>query len=214
MSVQDINAQMAAALAAQSGETPEAVAQRVVANEADKASKLSAMLAQASAAKSEAGVKAPKAAKAPKEPKAPKSVKEAGDSDATGERKPRRNQDIPTRMIHVFTSMSLNSKFISSNIMFDGKPSDKQVTLLVRSKKKPAEFMAASDMVCETVAVDIPFGDELEQTKAKYHDQYVAAGFTMINNRPKTDGVVAEEPVVEETTETTETVDTEEPATV
>lgn len=209
MSVQNeatsINAQMAASLAEEAGQPVSEVTERVEAAEGDKASKLQQMLAQAAEAQTQKKVAAKPSTTKAKGPAAPAS---ASSTDEDGNSRQRRNYDVPTRQIHVFKSPGMNALFISSNLLYDNKESAKQVELCRRDlkpQKKPTELMAQEDLFCETVAVDVPFGDELNQMKADLHDQLKLEGWTMISNRPR---INVSKPVEPPKAEAPEVVDT------
>lgn len=198
MSQKDINAQMAAALASDAGETVEAVTSRVEAKEDDKASKLAQMLAQASEAHATVPVKA-KPAKA-------QTASVVADTN-TDKPRQRRNYDVPTRCIHVFKSVAANAVYITSNLLFDNKDSATQVDVWRRAVPKPgkrAGIINQEDLMCETVETDIPFGDELTQMKADLHDKLKEEGYVMFSNRPKVkapakiEAPVVDQPAAEE----------------
>lgn len=173
----DINALMAAALAADAGVSTESVQARVAAKETTKSSELATLLAQAASTK---GIQ-------PKSVGKKKLIVEAVSAESDDTRR-RRNYDVPTRSIYVFTSETIKAVFISSNIMFDNKDEATQIKLCQRglqTQKKPKELMAQEDLKCELIDSDIPFGAVLDQTKADLHDKYLADGWTMISNRPR-----------------------------
>lgn len=181
---------LATALAAESGETVESVSNRVSAHSDTKATTLKNIIDAAGSAKSASSIKT-------------KQTKVINQPTEVSNPRQRRNFDLPTRNIHVFTSLSLNSKFVATNMLFDGKTSEKAVVLLVRDKKSPSSFMSATDITHETVEFDIPFGVELDQLKADVYDKLVAQGFTMIGNRPRVSAPKTEVISVEISTEET-----------
>lgn len=180
MNTLDINAQMAAALAIESGESVIDLTIRINAQTTVRESKLKDIIEAAKTAK-DSSVDAKNVATKTVTRVAPGATK-----------RQRRNYNLPTRNIYAFTSASLNSVLVVTNALFDGKTSANQVSLLVRSKKNPAEFMAAPDLECNMLAEDIPFGNELDQAKVRFFNQFRDAGYTMIGNCPrvKLDAVV------------------------
>lgn len=181
----NVNAQMAASLAAEAGESTEAVTERVEQASADQSSALAQMLAQAEQSASVAkatGVK--------------KTPAKAGDKEPR-----RRNSEITTRDIHVMKSETLKLAVIMTHVNYINKTSEQRIEMFRKAtskQKRVAEINAADDLTFDTVQSDIPLGNELDLAKVELHEQLVADGWKVVSNKPKLKDQPAAAPVVEE----------------
>lgn len=96
-----------------------------------------------------------------------------------------KNKHINQRNIILFESRSLNQAFISTNILFLGKPPSTCVELARRnlgSQKKLKELLKADDIFCRVIQGEITL-QNVESFKNSVHDELSAAGIKVLSLR-------------------------------
>src|SRR5574343_448277 len=92
----------------------------------------------------------------------------------------RRNTALKHRSIYVFTSETLKQAFITSNTLYNNKPSYLQCRVAKHglcAQKKTSQLFNSQDLMCTTKCTNVEFGDVLNKKKAEIHDELVAAGW-------------------------------------
>ena len=103
-----------------------------------------------------------------------KGVKASSSKNADGTNKQKRNSNVLTRKIAVFTSASANACFIATNLAFCAKTNASAIAYAKRDKAlvKRASMFANADLVLTVLANDIPVGATLADAKAQIFDKY------------------------------------------